>query len=1231
MLVLISLAATSIAYAQPITVYQGPANGQFETAANWTLGVPNAGSDAEIAPGGTQEAGNLTLTVTESSNQAAAGLFIGSGFDPNDNDATVPGTVNFLLSTGNTLTLGQSFADGIEVTNQATLNFTGGTILLDNGDVDIGENISNILQPNLEGLGTFNINGGTLNLTTNNFLVGDGSNGSSIGFVTQNNGSTVSAFDLEVGSNGGIGTYTLNSGTLTLSDQILVAEGAGSIGTFNQYSNVTVTTGNSDFISVGEDGAGTYNIYSGTLTANGDTIVIGDDTGATGLLVQKGGVIQQNTASHFEVGNDGNGTYDLAGGQANLLGGVKIGALSGHVGTGVINQTGGILVVGTTGTSSTGLVVGGGGSGGTGAYNLSGGTATLNEGGTVASNGTITQTGGQLNVILGQSLKLTSAGGLYSLNGGVLDVGNNGVNGLTGTSAEGVLNFGGGTLMSEAGSTATLTDPFNATVTGMSTLNAYGSNIAFTGSLTGVGGFIIEDTNPNATGNLVTIVAHPSAASLYQGPTIINGGNLAISAPDATDIFQSSISGTTGTLQIQSAGTTLELTGTTDFTGNTTLGTTNTSTLEVFNNGTLGNVAGVGGLETEGAGTFNLVGSNTYTGPTTINVNTTLLANSLDSTTVTNSGTIGSNAAVGTPFYIGTPSGMNGSGTLNDTAGMNAASPSVMIERVQGTSAVDTYRVGAGGSTVQGDVTVQGYSALGTNHYAFITAPSASINELGQVSTQTALLLTSVTTTPNFNGPTTGTTSTVYLNVNQLPISTYAVSPNEMAIANSLDGALVNPAPGLAIFTAIDSLTAAQIPQALDSLVPVNYLYMRDIAFENSTFLSEKLDGFLGNLRSGYSGLDTSGISMVSPGMDSSLGRSLSSLLAFNNQGAAPNGVNYYPVDGDSPVSPVMEPTLPGVPEGTPTAPGSISDTPVTGMTPTASPPPPSTIFDGLGKGFNEFVSGDIILGDLNENGANSPTPKAKYTAGDATAGISFRLTSNLAVGVLFDYNHTDATVDSVNSHIHEDTYSPGVFASFFEKGFYANGLFSFGYNDYSNTRNISFGGTSSTANSSPNGEQYVADLDGGYDFHPDQHWVLGPTLGVVYTHLDVDSFNETGAGSFDESIGSQSADSLRGRIGGHVVYQLQAGDILFQPNLTLAFQREFLNDSFGLTGTPDIPGATAFTIQGTNPGRNSALIGVGATATLDNSMCLFLNYLAEVGGDDYIVQSVEGGLKASF
>jgi uncharacterized protein YhjY with autotransporter beta-barrel domain len=453
------------------------------------------------------------------------------------------------------------------------------------------------------------------------------------------------------------------------------------------------------------------------------------------------------------------------------------------------------------------------------------------------------------------------------------------------------------------------------------------------------------------------------------------------------------------------------------------------------------------------------------------------------------------------------------------------------------------------------------------------------------------------------------------------------LTPNEQAVAGALDPIIANglpfPAGFAPLLTALNQLNASQIPGAVEELSPESLQYARNIAFENSTFLVERMNSVDADLRGGYGGLDTSAFSIVAPGFNTSLGRSLGSLLASDDQPyhpSAPNGVNYYPGGADS--TPSSEPA-----QTWDSSNQVISDSssPSNPYMATQHPSGPET------PGFSEFIGGDAVLADLNkdQSTANSPSSKASYTAGDATAGISFRMTNHLAAGVLFDYNHTYAKTDSSGSRTTVDSYTPGFFATYFDHGFYANGLFAFGWNTYANNRDISF--LNETAVSHPSGQQYLGDLDFGYDFHPNKNWVVGPTLGVTYTHLDVDSFTETGAPGANLAVDSQSADSLRSRLGGHVVFQTDTSDVLLQPNLTAMWQHEFLDNGSGITSSFNDFSSAPFTIQTASPARDSALIGCGLTATLNNSMALYLNYLADIGEGDYFAQTVYGGFKARF
>jgi hypothetical protein len=663
--------------------------------------------------------------------------------------------------------------------------------------------------------------------------------------------------------------------------------------------------------------------------------------------------------------------------------------------------------------------------------------------------------------------------------------------------------------------------------------------------------------------------------------------------------------------------------------GVTNLSTSSTTTIGAggilqVNQGTISNVNGSAGLSTNTfiigsgntTGTVSLLGSTTTNLlPTvTVNANSTLFAGGIGGS-VTNSGTLGTFGSPAAPMPLLITGSLTSTGTL--------------LVNANGTSA-DSFGTSATkltAATLSGIVNVTGVGALA--NYPIVTSNTAIVTTLGT----TAGDLTTNPPTALYSShlsENAGHTQLLLTTV-QGPLLPFATTPNQAAVANALDPILQQPpavfVPILTILNQLPVGTTA-IGTDLDELSPEVLQYSRDISFENSTFLAVKLDNAMADLRNGATGLDTNGIGVITPGFDSGLGRSLGSLLAYSPfHSAAPNGVNYYP-GGDESASPYpssapLSPRASSSPESD-TSGETISDSPIQLKTSSEAPvlrTPP----------INEFFGADIVLSDLNQSQSvsNAAPTKANYTAADAIAGVSFRMTSNLSAGILFDYNHTDAKTDSFGSKTTVDTYSPGVFATYSTHGFYTNALFAFGLNNYSNTRDIAFLGN--TANSSPSGQQYVANLDFGYDFHPDPKWTCGPTLGINYTHLDIDSFSETGAGPADLMVSSQNIDSLRSRLGGHLGYQTHTGSVLFQPNISAMWQHEYLDNSNGITSQFNIPGTGPFTIQAASATKDSALIGCGVTATLDNSMALYLNYMADIGMNDYFAQTVMGGFKANF
>jgi outer membrane autotransporter protein len=275
------------------------------------------------------------------------------------------------------------------------------------------------------------------------------------------------------------------------------------------------------------------------------------------------------------------------------------------------------------------------------------------------------------------------------------------------------------------------------------------------------------------------------------------------------------------------------------------------------------------------------------------------------------------------------------------------------------------------------------------------------------------------------------------------------------------------------------------------------------------------------------------------------------------------------------------------------------------------------------------FISGNVVLAQDYSN-ATVGTTYADATTGAVQVGADYKITRHFLVGATFAYGHTYATLDNNGSNATVDTYSPGVYASYSDGGWYANALGSYGFADYNQQRKVAIGAFSGTATSNPGGDQIVGDLDGGYDFHCG-HWTLGPTLGLQYTHLDVNSYTETGLPGDNQDVNQDEADSLRSRLGGRLAYAVQDGGVIFNPHLSASWQHEFMDQSRGITSQFSGVGAGSFVVQTSNPSRDSALVDVGLDAQVNNALTVFTDYTVQVGQSNYFGQSVQAGFKIGF
>ena len=237
--------------------------------------------------------------------------------------------------------------------------------------------------------------------------------------------------------------------------------------------------------------------------------------------------------------------------------------------------------------------------------------------------------------------------------------------------------------------------------------------------------------------------------------------------------------------------------------------------------------------------------------------------------------------------------------------------------------------------------------------------------------------------------------------------------------------------------------------------------------------------------------------------------------------------------------------------------------------------------------GFGDFVNVDA---DSNAKGYD-------FTIGGVSLGVDYRITDQLAIGVMGEYAHTWTSLQP-SGNIDVDSGRGGVYATWFDRGIYLNGAIYGGHNVYSSSRS-SLGGL---ASGGTGGGEFSTFISGGYDFHLGS-LTVGPIGSLQYTYVNIDSFSEKGSVA-PLQFPSQSADSLRTDVGFRAFYLWQIGKILVEPSLKAAWEHEFKYSALPITaGFDGIAGPSA-TFFGPSEGHDSAIVSCGGLSSLDADDC---------------------------
>ena len=184
------------------------------------------------------------------------------------------------------------------------------------------------------------------------------------------------------------------------------------------------------------------------------------------------------------------------------------------------------------------------------------------------------------------------------------------------------------------------------------------------------------------------------------------------------------------------------------------------------------------------------------------------------------------------------------------------------------------------------------------------------------------------------------------------------------------------------------------------------------------------------------------------------------------------------------------------------------------------------------------------------------------------------------------DFGHSSGKFDQ------EDT-TAGVFAQWAGRGAWVNAQLSYTWLSFDVTRQIQLGTATRKQEGSPDGSNFTAAINAGFDFNQEGRWHTGPVLGLVSQTIKVDGYDENNLSSTALSFPNQKFDSLIGSAGWRASFDISP---TWTPYAQATYNREFEDSpAQAWASLQSIPGAMRYAVPGVDFDQDYGVVVVGA------------------------------------
>lgn len=233
---------------------------------------------------------------------------------------------------------------------------------------------------------------------------------------------------------------------------------------------------------------------------------------------------------------------------------------------------------------------------------------------------------------------------------------------------------------------------------------------------------------------------------------------------------------------------------------------------------------------------------------------------------------------------------------------------------------------------------------------------------------------------------------------------------------------------------------------------------------------------------------------------------------------------------------------------------------------------------------------------------------------GGVVAGATYRFSDNWLAGVAGGYQRNNVDFRGTGD-ANVNSYSLSVHGRYESGNAYVNALAGASRESYSMTRLYTPMSTTYAARRSPDGETFMAGIEGGIGYDLGGQSKVTPFVGFDYSHMKIDGSTETGSGPGNLTVADQSANNANSRLGLRwtKVFDLEGGSEL-TPTIEAGWKHQFADTNPTTTAAlSGLPGSS-FTVHGASAPRDLAVAGAGLSARLSDRLDASIRYDGDFG-----------------